>query len=84
MAVPAKGVYHRKEGCDMNKQAIVRRFERETRGQAFITATQLTKLLGQKNSYRVKQNFLDGLEAINGTLYFIPDVAESLMRKIGE
>lgn len=63
----------------MDKQQIVRRFERETGGQAFITATQLTRLLGQKNSYRVKEKFLVGLDVLDGTLYFIPDVAARLM-----
>lgn len=63
----------------MDKQQIVRRFERETNGQAFITATQLTRLLGQKNSYRVKEKFLVGLDVLDGTLYFIPDVAARLM-----
>ena len=63
----------------MDKQQIVRRFERETNGQAFITATQLTRLLGQKNSYRVKEKFLTGLDVLDGTLYFIPDVAARLM-----
>lgn len=63
----------------MNKQEVIRRFERETAGQAFLTATQLTKLLGCKDSYKVKKKYLDGLDVIDGKLYFIPDVAARLM-----
>lgn len=73
-----KGVYHRRE-AEMNKQEIVRRFERETEGQAFITATQMAKLLGVTDTYKVKIKYLNGLDAINGKLYFIPDVAQRLM-----
>lgn len=63
----------------MTKQDIIRRFERETQGQAFITATQMAKLLGVTDTYKVKKKYLSGLEAINGKLYFIPEVAEKLM-----
>lgn len=66
----------------MTKQEIVRRFERETGGQAFITATQFTRLIGQKNSYRVKKEYLDGLDAVDGVMYFIPDVASRMMERI--
>ena len=66
----------------MTKQEIVRRFERETNGQAFITATQFTRLIGQKNSFRVKKEYLDGLDAVDGVMYFIPDVASRMMERI--
>jgi len=71
-----KGLMH------MDKQSIVRRFERETDGQAFITATQLAKLLGRKDSYKIKEKYLANLECIDNKLYFIPDVAQEIMRHI--
>ena len=50
----------------MTKTEIVKALEKETNGQAFITASQLTKLLGRTDSGKVKNSILTNLEAVNG------------------
>jgi len=52
-----------------------------TKGQAFITCTQLTKALGRTNSLKVKHAYLSGLEAVDGKYYLIRDVAEVLKNR---
>ncbi len=65
----------------MVKQEIVRRFEKETRGQAFVTAAQFAGLMGMKDQGYAKRTYLKGLEAVDGKYYFIPDVAKKLMER---
>lgn len=62
----------------MTKTEIVKALEKETNGQAFITASQLTKLLGRTDSGKVKNSILTNLEAMNGKYYLIKEVADTL------
>lgn len=48
-------------------------------GGSFITRTELAKYLGYSSPKRVDQ-FLNGLERINGTRYFCNDVAENVLK----
>lgn len=45
----------------MTKAEISKELRVSAGSQAFITATQLARVLGQKNSYRVKKKYLEGL-----------------------
>lgn len=65
----------------MLKQEIVRRFERDTNGQAFVTVAQLARLMGRRDQGKLKKAYLSGLEAIDGKYYFIPDVAQVLKER---
>lgn len=47
----------------------------------FITAAGVGRCIGESNSSRVKKNYLDGLNAINGKLYLITEVADRLLAK---
>lgn len=50
-------------------------------GAGVITAGQLAAFLGLKNVGRVKADYLNGLENINGR-YFIADVAKRLQKEV--
>jgi hypothetical protein len=65
----------------MTKAEISKALRVSAGSQAFITATQLARVLGQKNSYRVKKKYLEGLEHVNG-LYFIPEVSGRIMEEV--
>lgn len=65
----------------MKKQEICRALERVSETKAFITATQLTRAMGLKTERHVKNNYLKGLECIDGKYYFIPDVAQALLER---
>ena len=48
-------------------------------GASFITPGQLAKYLGQKNTTRIKNKYLEGAFRLEGTKkYFIPEVAKAL------
>lgn len=47
-------------------------------GGSFITRTELAKFMGYASPKRVDR-FLDGLDRISGTRYFIGDVAERIL-----
>lgn len=47
-------------------------------GRGTIKAKEVAGFLGDKNVTRVKDKYLRGLEAIGGTAYLIPEVAERL------
>lgn len=48
-------------------------------GGSFITRTELAKFMGYASPKRVDR-FLQGLDRISGTRYFIGDVAENIMK----
>ena len=48
-------------------------------GGSFITRTDLAKFMRYQSPKRVDM-FLDGLDRINGTRYFIADVAERILQ----
>lgn len=62
----------------MTKTEIAKVLEKETNGQAFITVSQLTKLLGRTDSRKVKNSILRDLETVNGKYYLIKEVADTL------
>lgn len=47
-------------------------------GKGTIRASEVAVFLGDKNVTRVKRKYLNGLEAIGGRAYLIPEVAERL------
>ena len=68
----------------MTLKELTADMRRHTGGQGFITATQLADYLGYNEGYQCRKKYCDGLEAINGTRYFIPDVAQRIydLRKV--
>jgi len=64
----------------MNKQDIVRRLEKVTEKQGFITAAQFARFMGRTNVSKCKAKYLDGLDRIDGKYYFVPEVAAVLMK----
>lgn len=54
---------------------------RHVHGAGVITAGQLADFLGLKNVGRVRAEYLNGLENINGR-YFIADVARRLQKEV--
>ncbi len=63
----------------MTSKEIETSMRRFTDGSDFITATELTRYLGQKNAQRIKTRYLLGLPTLQGTRsYFLPDVAKRL------
>lgn len=63
----------------MTKTELVADLRRYT-GAGVITATQLARYLGKKNVDRERQRFLKGLHPVVGKSYYIPEVAESVLR----
>ncbi len=48
-------------------------------GGSFISPGELTRYLGQKNTSRIREQFMDGAFRIEGTKkYFIPEVARNI------
>lgn len=64
----------------MTKKEIARALTQAVGGQAFITATQLARAMGRKDTYKVKLEYLDGLEHV-GKLYLIEEVADAIKMK---
>lgn len=60
----------------MTLNELKKDMRRHTGGCGVITLSQLADYLGYCHKGDVKKNFCKGLEAFNGTRYFIPDVAE--------
>lgn len=63
----------------MTKAELQADLKRYCGGGSFITRKELAKYLGYSSPKRVDQ-FLDGLERINGTRYFCNDVAENVLK----
>lgn len=63
----------------MTKTELVADLRRYT-GAGVITATQLARYLGKKNVDRERQRFLKGLHPVVGKSYYIPEVAESVLK----
>jgi len=65
----------------MVKSDLVRDMKLFTHGASFISVTELTKYLGQRNQTRVKGIYLEELKPAAGKKYFIPEVAEQIMAR---
>lgn len=64
----------------MVKSDIERRLRVFAKGAEFVTVTQVCGFIGQKNHGRVKA-MLNGLSAMDGKYYFVPEVAERLHKR---
>lgn len=62
----------------MNKEILERTLRRVTNGGEFISQSEVAKVLGFANPYRVGQEVCKGLPRFKRK-YFIPDVAERIM-----
>lgn len=62
----------------MTRNEITAELSRVANGQAFITTTQLARAMGRADPQRVKREYLSGIEAVDGRLYLIREVAEVL------
>ncbi len=65
----------------MNRQELYAELRRHVRGAGTITPGQFASFMGLKNVSRVKAQYLDGLDHINGR-YFIADVAKRLQQEV--
>lgn len=63
----------------MTKSELVADMRRFT-GAGLINATQLARYLGKKNVDRERQKYLKGLRPVASKSYYIPEVAESILR----
>lgn len=63
----------------MVKSDLVKDMKTYTHGASFISVTELTRYLGQRNNTRVKNTYLGELQPVAGKKYFIPEVAERIM-----
>lgn len=64
----------------MTKQEIANALRKASGEQAFITASDLARMMGLVDSRKVRKEFLDGLEHV-GRRYLITDVAEVLKER---
>lgn len=65
----------------MTARDIENDMKRSIGGASFITLGQITKYMGVKNTQRVKRDYLDDLEKVDGKRYFVPDVARRIYQK---
>lgn len=63
----------------MTKTELVADLRRFT-GAGLINATQLARYLGKKNVDRERQKYLKGLRPVVSKSYYIPEVAESILK----
>lgn len=69
----------------MEKQEIINAMKKQVNGAEFITKQQLAGFMGIKDPKNINQ-YIKGLEAVNGKYFFIPDIAKVLWqrsRKVG-
>ena len=64
----------------MTKTELVKDMKQSQKGASFITVTGLAAYLGRSDKTKVKNIYLRDLEKIGNT-YFIPDVAEAILKK---
>ena len=64
----------------MTTKELSRAMERIT-GSPFIKIGEISKMVGDTKTTRVKKTYLEGLESFNGR-YFIPEVAERIKEKM--
>lgn len=63
----------------MTKKELVADMKKSVNGSSFIIKSDLMKYLGV-GSHHTIEKYVNDLERINGRYYFIPDVAESMLR----
>ncbi len=63
----------------MTKAELTADLKKHCGGSSFITRVQLAQYMNYSSPKRVDR-FLEGLDRISGTRYFIGDVAASIMR----
>ena len=66
----------------MTKKDIIADMKKHVDGESFITITGLQKYIGVRSHHSVDK-YIIGLERINNRYYFIPDVADSLLKQGG-
>lgn len=66
----------------MTKRELIADMKQSVGGGGFITLSGLQKYIGVKHHHSVDK-YVNGLERINGKYYFIPDVADSMLRTGG-
>lgn len=64
----------------MKKQDIVKALKGASGNRGFITARQLADALGRVDAYKVKREYLLGLENMDGR-YLVSDVADVLQKR---
>lgn len=65
----------------MTRTEMYNLLRQHAHGAATITAPEVAGFLGYKNVSRVRAEYLDGLDRINGR-YFIADVAKRLQQEV--
>ena len=64
----------------MEKQEMIRNMRRHVGGASFITVTQFMRYIGVKTTDTAKKRLKD-LERVDNKYYFIPDVAEEMIKR---
>ena len=64
----------------MTKTELIKDMKQSQKGASFITVTALAGYLGRSDKTKVKNIYLRDLEKIGNT-YFIPDVAEEILKR---
>lgn len=62
----------------MTSNDITAALRQVTDGQAFITLSQLARAMGRSNLTKVKNDYLRGLEAVDGKYYLVREVSARL------
>jgi hypothetical protein len=64
----------------MTRQELIKDIKQSVGdGRGFITLSDIAKYIGVKSHHSVDK-YVNGLDRINGKYYFIPDVADSILR----
>ena len=65
----------------MTKSDIAKEMRQYLGGRGTIRAKELAVFLGEGNLTRVREKYLNGLEAIDGRIYLVTEVAERLKER---
>lgn len=65
----------------MNKQDIVKSLRKQANGADFVTKAQVSRTLGIDRHTAAR--YLEGLDRIDGKLYFVGDVAARILQRLG-
>lgn len=65
----------------MRKTDIMKALKGASGNRGFITARQLADALGRVDAYKVKREYLQNLESMDGRYYLVSDVADVLQKR---
>lgn len=66
----------------IKKKDLENELKKYSKNSCFISASEVGRFVGDSNTYRVRSTYLSNLSRLNGTLYFIPEVAEEFLKRV--